>query len=313
MEVSSHALCLSRVYGLEYEIGVFTNLSPEHLDFHGTMEAYAQAKSLLFAASRRTVVNNDDPYAGKMIESAADIAVSYAIENSTADFMGKDVKLLADRVEFCLHTAGGDCRMQLQVPGRFSVYNALASIATTSLLGFDTEQIASALKSFEGVRGRAEVIAAGHGYTVLIDYAHTPDALKNIITAVRGFTQGRVVTLFGCGGDRDKAKRPLMGAISVELSDFTVITSDNPRTEEPREIIGDILTGIEHTNAAHKVIENRSKAICWALDNLTVGDVLILAGKGHETYQILGTEKLHFDDREVVAEHIRQIRVKSRK
>ena len=313
MEVSSHALYLSRVYGIEYDIGVFTNLTSEHLDFHGSMEDYAGAKALLFQNSRKSVINIDDPYAPLMIENSAGSVMTYAINNSSADLTGKDIKLQGDRIEFCILATGSINRVDLPIPGMFSVYNALASIASTVLLGFDIDCITPVLRSYDGVKGRAEVVPTGHDFTVLIDYAHTPDALKNIITTVRGFAKGRVITVFGCGGDRDKAKRPLMGEIATSLSDFSVITSDNPRTEEPHAIIEDILTGIRDSCTAFTVIENRREAICRALDSLGSGDVLILAGKGHETYQILGTEKIHFDDREVVAEHVRQIRVESRK
>ena len=313
MEVSSHALYLSRVHGIQFDIGVFTNLTPEHLDFHGTMEEYAGAKSLLFPNCMKSVVNIDDDYAQLMIDKSAGPVMSYAVENGSADLVGKDIKLQADRIDFCAVALGSINRVELQIPGLFSVYNALASIASAILLGFDIDKITPALQSYHGVKGRAEVIPTGHDFTVLIDYAHTPDALKNIITAVRGFAKGKVVTVFGCGGDRDKTKRPLMGQIATQLSDFTVITSDNPRTEDPHTIINDIVEGIKSTNATYKVIENRNEAICWALDSLSSGDVLIIAGKGHETYQILGKEKIHFDDREVVAEFIKQKRVNSRR
>ena len=313
MEVSSHALYLSRVHGVDFDVGVFTNLSPEHLDFHGSMEEYANAKALLFPNCKNSVINIDDRYADIMIDYAAGSVKTYAIQNSSADLVGKDIKLQADRIEFCTIVVGSINRVELPIPGMFSVYNALASIASTTLLGFDMNQIVPVLQSYEGVKGRAEVVPTGLDYTVLIDYAHTPDALENIITAVRGFARGKVVTLFGCGGNRDKAKRPLMGKIATELSDYAVITTDNPRTEEPRAIIDEILAGIEHPFAEFTVIENRREAICRALDSLKSGDVLIIAGKGHETYQILGNEKIHFDDREVVAEHVRQIRVESRK
>jgi len=313
MEVSSHALYLSRVYGIEYEIGIFTNLSPEHLDFHGTMEEYAHAKSLLFPNCKRSVINIDDEYAPLMAERTAGPVMTYAIKNSSADLLGKDIKLQAEKIDFCVVAVGSINRVELSIPGIFSIYNSLASIAAAVLLGFEIDRIIPALQSYGGVKGRAEVIPTGHDFSVLIDYAHTPDALRNIITAVRGYTKGRVVTVFGCGGDRDKAKRPLMGQIATELSDFTVITTDNPRTEEPEAIIKDIISGISDPNAGFKAIENRREAIYWALDNLESGDVLLIAGKGHETYQILGREKIHFDDREVVAEHLIKIRVDSRK
>jgi len=313
MEVSSHALYLSRVYGIIFDVGVFTNLTPEHLDFHGTMEEYARAKSLLFPCCKKSVVNIDDGYAPLMIENSAGPVLSYAIENSAADLVGKDIKLQADKVDFCVVALGSINRTLLRIPGLFSVYNALASIAAAILSGFDISEITPALQSYEGVRGRAEVIPTGHDFTVLIDYAHTPDALENIITAVQGFAKGKVITVFGCGGDRDKTKRPLMGQIASKLSDFTIVTSDNPRTEDPQEIINDITAGIEGTNAAYKVIVSRNEAICCAIDSLSNDDVLIIAGKGHETYQILGKEKIHFDDREAVAQHLRQIRANSRR
>jgi len=313
MEVSSHALYLSRVHGIEYDVGVYTNLSPEHLDFHITMEEYANAKALLFPGCKNSVVNIDDQYADLMISNSTGIVTTYAVNNNSADFIGTDIKLQADKVDFYILADGNRKKVEVPVPGMFSVYNALASIASAVLLGFELSQSALSLLSYEGVKGRAEVVSTGLDFTVLIDYAHTPDAIKNIIMAARGFTKGRVITLFGCGGDRDKSKRPLMGKIAIDLSDHVVITSDNPRTENPRAIIEDILTGIGRSYTSYNVIENRRDAICWALDSLKCGDMLILAGKGHETYQILGQSKVHFDDREVVAEYIRQVRVNSRK
>jgi UDP-N-acetylmuramoyl-L-alanyl-D-glutamate--2,6-diaminopimelate ligase len=313
MEVSSHALYLSRVYGIEYDIGVFTNLSPEHLDFHGTMDNYAHAKALLFPNCKNSVINIDDAYASLMIENSAGPVMSYAINNSSADLIGKDIKLQAEKIEFCVVKVGGINRVELSIPGLFSVYNALASIASTALLGFEIDEITPTLQSYGGVKGRAEVIPTGHDFSVLIDYAHTPDALRNVITAVRGYAKGRVITVFGCGGDRDKAKRPLMGQIATELSDHTIITTDNPRTEDPAVIIEEIVSGIIDSNASYITLENRREAIYRALEGLGSGDVLLIAGKGHETYQILGKEKIHFDDREVVADHLKQLRIESRR
>ena len=313
MEVSSHALYLKRVYGIEYDAGIFTNLTPEHLDFHGTMEEYSEAKSILFKNSRNSVINADDPYAGLMIKNSVGPVATYSVNDNSADLIGKDIRLQADKIEFCAVKNSSINRVELPIPGMFSVYNALASIATAALFGFEIEKVISALKSYEGVRGRAEVVYTGLDYTVLIDYAHTPDALENIITAVRGYAGNRVITVFGCGGDRDKTKRPLMGRIATGLSDYTVITSDNPRTEEPHMIIEEIVSGIPAENTAYIKIENRREAICHALDILQTGDVLIIAGKGHETYQILGNEKIHFDDREIVAEHIKNLRTENRK
>jgi UDP-N-acetylmuramoyl-L-alanyl-D-glutamate--2,6-diaminopimelate ligase len=313
MEVSSHALYLSRVYGIEYDVGVFTNLSPEHLDFHHTMEAYAEAKSLLFASCRESVINIDDLYAPLMIKRATGNVTSYAINNPSADLVGRELHLEAEKVEFCAQSAGSQNKVEMPIPGLFSVYNALASIAAATILGFEITDVVSALMLCEGVKGRAEIVPTGREHTVLIDYAHTPDALRNIITAVRGFARGRVVTLFGCGGDRDKAKRPMMGQIAAELSDLVIVTSDNPRTESPGVIINEILSGMEGTKTPFRIIENRREAINQALDDLQSGDVLILAGKGHETYQILGKEKIHFDEREVIADYLKRQRAEGRK
>ena len=304
MEVSSHALLLNRVYGIEFEVGVYTNLSPDHLDFHSSIEDYAEAKSRLFSVSRHSAVNIDDGYAQKMIDAAAGQVFTYAVNNDSANLVAKSISLHADKVEFCALTPGKLNRVELHIPGIISVYNAMSAISAALLLGLDIDVIAPVMNECAGVKGRAEIVPVDRDFSVLIDYAHTPDALKNIITTVQGYAQGRVVTLFGCGGDRDSTKRPVMGAIAAQLSDFVVVTSDNPRTEEPGAIIDAILSGMSGTRTPYKVIENRREAIRWALENASAGDVLILAGKGHETYQILGKEKRHFDEREVVAEFI---------
>ncbi|MCL2408696.1 MAG: UDP-N-acetylmuramoyl-L-alanyl-D-glutamate--2,6-diaminopimelate ligase [Oscillospiraceae bacterium] len=303
MEVSSHALCLDRVHGIEFEVGVYTNLSQDHLDFHGTMENYAKAKALLFTISKAAAINLDDEYAQIMIDSATCPVMTYAIDNGDADLVAKSIRLHAEKVDFCALMIGHLHRAELNIPGMISVYNALSAMSAALLLGFDIESISMIMKTCGGVKGRAEIVPVPRDFTVMIDYAHTPDALKNIIKTVRGFAKGRVVTLFGCGGDRDREKRPLMGKIAAELSDFVIVTSDNPRTEEPGEIIEDILAGIEGKKPPRRVIENRREAIHWALENTQPGDVIILAGKGHETYQIIGKDKTHFDEREVVAEY----------
>jgi len=271
------------------------------------MEDYAQTKSLMFAQCRNAAFNIDDEHAGLMIGNASGAVSTYAVLKDDADFVGKSIKLSSDRVDFCVLTIGNLVRVVLPIPGMFSVYNALAVISAAALLGFDVERVASILQTCGGVKGRAEVVPTGKDFTILIDYAHTPDALSNIIGAARGFAQGRVVTLFGCGGDRDRKKRPMMGDIAARLSDFVVVTSDNPRTEEPGEIISEILSGMENTATPYRVIENRREAIFWAIENSLASDILILAGKGHETYQIFGREKRHFDEREVVAEALRNM------
>jgi len=303
MEVSSHALSLSRVHGIEFEVGVFTNLTPEHLDFHASMAEYADAKSRMLSNCRKSAINADDEFAPLMARASAGPVFTYAVDDGAADLVGKSVRLLADRVDFCALMIGSINRVELRIPGKFSVYNALAVLSAATLLGIDIESATAALKTCGGVKGRAEVVPTGMDYTVLIDYAHTPDALENIIKAALGFARGRVVTLFGCGGDRDKKKRPLMGAIAAMYSDFVVVTTDNPRTEQPAAIIEEILAGMRETKTPYTVIENRREAIHWALGSLAAGDVLILAGKGHETYQVLGREKVHFDEREIVAKY----------
>jgi len=305
MEVSSHALELSRVHGIEFEVGVYTNLSQDHLDFHGTMEAYARAKSKLFAISQKSAINIDDDYAAVMLEKAAGSRFTYAINNDSADLVGKNVKLLSDGISFCALMIGDLVRFGLPIPGMFSVYNALAVVSAAFLIGLDMKQVSEALPMCEGVKGRAEVVPTDSEYTVIIDYAHTPDALEKIITAMRGSTASKVITLFGCGGDRDSTKRPLMGEMAGKYSDFVIVTSDNPRTEEPSAIIADILEGVKTAKVPYKVIENRKEAIFWALENAQPGDVVILAGKGHEDYQIIGKEKFHLDEREIVAEYFK--------
>jgi UDP-N-acetylmuramoyl-L-alanyl-D-glutamate--2,6-diaminopimelate ligase len=311
MEVSSHALYLDRVHGIEFEVGVFTNLSPDHLDFHDSMDEYAEAKALLFANSKCAAINIDDEYSRIMTREARGPVHTYALMNNTADLVAKSVRLSADKVEFCALMIGELNRVVLNIPGVFSVYNALSAISASILLGFDIANVAAALKTCGSVKGRAEVVPTDTDFTVLIDYAHSPDALEKIIKAVRGFAPGRVVTLFGCGGDRDRKKRPLMGSIAVAHSDYVIVTSDNPRTEEPGAIINDILAGINNTKTPHKIIENRREAIYWALENSLPGDVLVLAGKGHETYQIFGKEKRHFDEREVVADYFQNLELRA--
>ncbi|MGE4483599.1 MAG: UDP-N-acetylmuramoyl-L-alanyl-D-glutamate--2,6-diaminopimelate ligase [Oscillospiraceae bacterium] len=302
MEVSSHALFLDRVYGVMFEVGVFTNLTTDHLDFHKSMEAYGMAKSILFSQCRKGVVNMDDDYSGNIMASAKCPVFTYSAENTEADLSAKSIDLKPDGVTFVALMTGTLEKIHLGIPGMFSVYNALAAASAALQLDITLGAASNALSRCKGVMGRAEVVPTGGNYTVLIDYAHTPDALQNIIKAAKGFSRGRVVTLFGCGGDRDKTKRPVMGRIAMELSDFVIITSDNPRTEEPSAIIADIIKGTEGLKTPHIVIENRKEAIGWAISNARPNDTIILAGKGHETYQVIGREKHHFDEREIIAE-----------
>lgn len=308
MEVSSHALFLDRVYGVRFETGVFTNLTHDHLDFHKTMEDYAAAKAILMAQSNHAVVNLDDPYAGMMTAAAAGSVLTFSADNDSADLVAKRIRTMADKVEFCALTLEQLQKIEVNIPARFTIYNALATLGVGLTLGFALEDMAEALKSYPGVKGRVEVVPTGRDFTVIIDYAHSPDALEKIIGTFRELEAGRVVTLFGCGGDRDATKRPEMGEIAGRLSDFVIVTSDNPRTEEPGKIIDDILSGMKDTKTPYIVIENRREAIGWALQNAQPGDIIILAGKGHETYQIIGREKNHFDEREIVGDFLRTIK-----
>lgn len=304
MEVSSHSLVLDRVEGLRFEVGLFTNLTQDHLDFHGTMDKYAEAKAMLFGRCEMGVVNLDDDYAEQMIERASCPVLTYSVDKNEADLVGKDVRLLPTAVKFCALSTGVLERVTLNIPGRFSVYNALGVIAVGLQLGYSIAQCSEALATAEGVKGRVEVVPVDGNYTILIDYAHTPDALENVLKSMKETTEGRVVALFGCGGDRDRTKRPIMGEIAARCADFVIVTSDNPRTEDPDAIIADIVTGLEGSKTPKKVIADRREAIAWAIDHHKPGDVIILAGKGHETYQIIGKTKHHMDEREIVADHL---------
>ena len=299
MEVSSHALCLKRVAGIRFAVGLFTNLSQDHLDFHGTMESYCDAKALLFAQSGRGVYNADDPWSERVTLGAACPLASFG--EKAGALRAENIRLSVDGVSFDAVQDGERVPVRVNIPGGFTVYNALGVMAAARELGVSLRDSARVLGQSAGVKGRVEVVPVPGDYTVLIDYAVTPDAIENVLTTVRGFAKGRVVILFGCGGDRDRGKRPKMGRIAAQLADFVVVTSDNPRTEVPSDIIADILPGLEGTETPYVVVEDRVEAIRYALDHARSDDVIILAGKGHETYQIVGHEKRHLDEREVVA------------
>lgn len=301
MEVSSQALAQGRVNGVRFLVGAFTNLTQDHLDYHKTWENYFNAKRLLFESCDIAVTNADDKNGLKIVDGLDCKVLSYAVNTNNADFCAKNVRFKTDGVEYEL-VSNFIGRASCPIPGRFSVYNSLCACSVAIALGFDYRDVLSAIAKSKGVKGRIEVVPTNTDYTVIIDYAHSPDGLENIITSLREITKGRIVTLFGCGGDRDKTKRPKMGAIAAELSDFCVVTSDNPRSEDPHAIIEDILEGMKGASTPYKVVENRKEAIRWALENAKTGDVILLAGKGHETYQILPTGTIHFDEREVIAE-----------
>lgn len=301
MEVSSHALALHRVDGISFKVGIFTNLTRDHLDFHGTMEEYRRVKGLLFRQTGTAVLNLDDE-AGRYYASIVTCpALTYSENKDQADVTAKNIRLFPDRVEFEALTTGAIARVRLPIPGGFTIYNALGVIACGLALKLPLPQVCASLAEAKGVKGRIEVVPTPTDYAVIIDYAHTPDALENILTTVRDFTPGRVICLFGCGGDRDRSKRPVMGAIAAELADLVVLTSDNPRTEDPEAILADIQAGMEGSDTPCMVVPHRREAIRRALDEAKSGDTVVLAGKGHETYQEIGTRRRHLDEREEVA------------
>ena len=306
MEVSSHALDQRRVAGCEYEVGVFTNLTQDHLDYHGTMENYMLAKKELFSISRYGIVNGDDIWAEAISANVPCPITTYSAKNDSADYVARNIRFRADGVDFELVGVGQIGRVSMQIPGQFSVYNGLCAATVCLQLGMPFERVVEALSAASGVKGRAEVVPTGRDFTVVIDYAHTPDGIENICRTLKECCKGRLVTLFGCGGDRDKTKRPLMGATAAALSDYLVVTSDNPRTEDPAAIIEDILPGVKNAGTPYTVVVNRVEAIHWAIANAQPNDTILLAGKGHETYQILAEETIHLDEREVVAEALAQ-------
>ena len=305
MEVSSHALYLHRVDCIPFAVGAFTNLTEDHLDFHKTMEAYRQAKALLFRRCEFSVFNIDDEMVSKTISEASCWALTLSAGAHEADLSASEIELGADHVAFTAHYKEHTCPVRIGIPGGFTVYNALTVLGMSIGLGIHPEAAAKALGRAEGLKGRLEVVPTpGKDYTVLIDYAHTPDALENVLRSVRGFCKGRLIAVFGCGGDRDPIKRPIMGKIGVKLSDLSIITSDNPRTENPGKIIADIVKGAQGLDKPFLVVENRREAIARAMREAKAGDVIVLCGKGHETYQIIGTEKTHLDEREEVVKNL---------
>ena len=304
MEASSHALALDRVYGIHYAVGIFTNLTQDHLDFHKTMEAYCDAKAILFQNCDVGVCNADDPWTERLLQNAACRQYFYA-EHAAADLRAEHITLAADHIAFDAVTKDSRTPIKVGIPGGFMVYNTLDVLGAALALGVPLEKSARVLAAVPHVKGRVEVVPTpGKDYTVLIDYSHTPDSLENILRTVKGFAKGRTVALFGCGGDRDRTKRPIMGSVAAELADFVVVTSDNPRTEDPEAIIADILPGLEGSGTPYQVICDRVEAIHWAMDHAQPGDVIALCGKGHETYQEVNHEKHHMDEREIVAEHL---------
>ena len=304
MEVSSHALALDRVYGLHFAVGIFTNLTQDHLDFHDDMADYCAAKAQLFAQCDAAVYNVDDPWCDQIIRFARGERLSYGIREKAA-LRAQNVTVDAQGIAYTAVMGADTTEVNVSIPGVFTVYNTLGALGACKLLGIPLQESARALYGYRGVKGRMEVVPTPNkDYTVIIDYAHTPDALENILAAVKGFAKGRTIAVFGCGGDRDRSKRSQMGTIAAREADFIIVTDDNPRTEQPEAIRADIITGMPETACYHE-IAGRREAICYALDHAGPDDVIVLCGKGHETYQEIGHEKHHLDEREIVADYLR--------
>jgi UDP-N-acetylmuramoyl-L-alanyl-D-glutamate--2,6-diaminopimelate ligase len=311
MEVSSHALAMSRVEGLGFRAAVFTNLTQDHLDFHGSMEEYFRAKKILFDSLRAgdvAVVNADDPYGMRMLGGTPAARITYGF-GTACDVRASDIELRIDGSRFTVAHAGGAMEIHSPLTGRFNIQNMLASCAAGIGLGIGSSAIAAGIRSVEAVRGRFERMVSPAGWTAIIDYAHTPDALENCLRTIRELVPPerghRIITVFGCGGNRDRGKRPIMGRIASEMSDIAIVTSDNPRNEDPGSIIDAIVAGMIRGHETYTEV-NRRTAIRSALMKARRGDVVLVAGKGHETYQLTGATRQHFDDREEVEAFIRE-------
>ncbi|PGS09198.1 MULTISPECIES: UDP-N-acetylmuramoyl-L-alanyl-D-glutamate--2,6-diaminopimelate ligase [Bacillus] len=310
MEVSSHALSLGRVHGCDYDVAVFTNLTQDHLDYHKTMEEYKHAKGFLFAQlgnsyhhnrEKYAVLNSDDPAAEEYMRSTAATVITYGIDTHS-DIMAKDIVMTSGGTTFTLVTPSESVNITMKLIGKFNVYNVLAAIAATLVSGVTLQTIIHVVTNLTGVPGRFEVVDGGQDYTVIVDYAHTPDSLENVLTTAKQFAKGNVYCIVGCGGDRDRTKRPIMAGVATEYATHAILTSDNPRSEDPQAILDDMLAGAKGNN--YEVIVDRKEAIFHGVSEAKAEDIIIIAGKGHETYQIIGKEVHHFDDREIAKEAI---------
>lgn len=306
LEVSSHAIDLKRIYGCQFQTGVLTNLSQDHLDFHGSLERYSEAKKGFFDYDMVDRIINTDDSLGKEIHQRYPEALSYGF-NSPRDILGTEVELSINSTAFRVLTPKGDFYCSLKLPGLFNTYNALAAIGVATALDIDVAAIQQGLSEVNMIPGRFESIEAGQDFRIIVDYAHTPDSLKSILGTAREITQGRVITVFGCGGDRDRGKRPLMGEVAGSLSDRVIVTSDNPRSEDPVAIIGEIEAGLNKTGISFTRIIDRREAIHEALKMAKQGDLVLIAGKGHEKEQIFNDRTIPFDDRQVVIEILKEI------
>ena len=310
MEVSAHAIDMLRLDGMEFEVGCYTNLSQDHLDWFHTMNAYFETKKRFFTSGmvRNAALNADEVSSAKIQKDLTIPRLTYGI-CVDADLFARDIEISEDGVSFEMRLHQADSlRVALKMTGMFNVYNALAAASCAMIMGFSPESIRTGLENITSVPGRIEMLPTGTAYKVILDYSHSPDALKNILETVREFTRGRLIALYGCGGDRDQGKRPIMGEIGGQLADLCILTSDNPRSEDPMSILQSIEEGIKPTGKPYVVIENRRDAIRYALTTAEPGDVIVLAGKGHETYQEIKGVRHPFDEKIVVQELLQEIR-----
>ncbi|MGG0717804.1 UDP-N-acetylmuramoyl-L-alanyl-D-glutamate--2,6-diaminopimelate ligase [Robertmurraya massiliosenegalensis] len=313
MEVSSHALVEGRVHGTDFNVAVFTNLTQDHLDYHHTMDEYKRAKSLLFSQLGNTyhlhnpkfaVLNVDDEASQMFIESTSGHVLTYGIDKD-ANLRATNIQITSQGTEFELKSPFGIYKVTMSLIGKFSVYNALASIGAAICSGISIENAITSIQTIKGVAGRFELVDAGQDFTVIVDYAHTPDSLENVLKTIKEFAQNKTSVVVGCGGDRDRTKRPIMAKVACDYSDRSIFTSDNPRSEDPEQILKDMEAGV--TGQSFEVLVDRKKAIYHAIEMAEPGDVILIAGKGHETYQLIGAKVFDFDDREVAKEAIKQL------
>jgi UDP-N-acetylmuramoyl-L-alanyl-D-glutamate--2,6-diaminopimelate ligase len=312
MEVSSHALDLGRVHGCDFDVAVFTNLTQDHLDYHHTMEDYRRAKGLLFAQLGNTyhhqkpkfaVLNADDGATAEFIKNTAATVITYGIDQES-DIMAKNITMTSSGTSFDLVTPLETVNVKMKLIGKFSVYNVLAATAACLVSNIPLSLIVKELEQIEGVAGRFEVVDEGQDFTVIVDYAHTPDSLENVLKTVKQFAKRNIYVIVGCGGDRDRTKRPIMAQIAAQYSTKAIFTSDNPRSEDPEQILEDMTRDLEASN--YVSIVDRKEAIAYAIREAKTDDVILIAGKGHETYQIIGNQVLDFDDREIARHLIRE-------
>ncbi len=300
VECSSQGLCQQRLFGLDFEVGILTNITSDHLDYHITQENYINAKKLLFSNSDVSVINLDDEKSDGFIAIAKSKVLTYSLTKDAADFTAKCIAEKEDSSDYAFVGNSIIHRISLKIPGRFNILNSMAALSAATHLGISLDTSSAALRNFYGVKGRMEILPLDKDYKVIIDYAHTPDGIKQVLLALSNFKKGRIITVFGCGGDRDTEKRSVMGKTVSQFSDLAVVTSDNPRSEDPQKIIDDILSGMENSKIPVFIQKNRTKAIEYALKIAQKNDIILLCGKGHETYQITSEGKIHFDEREVV-------------